>query len=88
MPQAKGITPLSLAVPPSATLPANAERHPYSQRWQYAVEREDVLEIPALAANTRTFDGMGKPKDNDQDHHMDSTQTFDGMGKPKDNDSD
>jgi hypothetical protein len=84
----RGLTPLSLAVPPSAVIPSNAVRLPYSQQRQYAADAQQLLDHALVAGNTRTFDFMGKPYDSDQDRGSSSTQTFDFSGKPYDHDSD
>src|SRR5262245_2847551 len=88
MPERKALTPLSLAVAPSAMLPANAARLPYKQERQYAVGPDSVLDDGPIAGSTQTHDGFGKPRDSDWDHAATSTQTFDGFGKPRDCDPD
>ena len=60
------ITPLSLAVPPSAT--AEFSQPAYDSERQYGVSRDVLKSNPVMTrATTQTFDAKGNAKDSDQD---------------------
>ena len=66
VPENTKLTPLALAEPPSGIL--NPVKQPdYDPQRQYGVDRKTIHSTPMMAASTQTFDGFGKPLDNDSD---------------------
>ena len=61
------LTPMSLAVQPSATA-STIVQPAYDPKRQYGVSREILKSTPVMTkTSTQTFDSKGKPKDGDQD---------------------
>jgi len=66
MSKAAMLTPLSLAVPPSAMLDSCAQPE-YDAERQYGVDHKTIWSTPMMAKTTQTFNSKGDPSDSDND---------------------